>query len=1842
MNNLEKNLKTLGEMRKKRGNSDFRLDLRNKLMRKANEMQAKDQKSKTLDQRSKIKDSRSKIKNQREWNFAPFFKKALVPAMAGALLVAISFYALLPGGATTIIPGVQLVDIAQAQDYYVLEPLDKDPSGIDASAGFRLESKGEVSAEDVDEVLVINPYAEVKVEQESDNSVIITPVLAMEANEIYSIELDGKVLKGSPYPMEYSWAYQVSDQFRLRGTLPADQETSIPINSGIEFLFNFRGVLAEDLTEHFTIDPYLPGHFEVIDKTAAYVHDGLLEETIYTLTLTAGLSLGDSENTLQEDYTFQFETSSEAAFSNVIRLRNGNYNFSPEDEPYFTMTRFDWIDEGNNYIDYQVYAYPSADAFLEAMQEMDSAIPTWSYRASKNYEIPTDSLELVLDQKDIEVYESNYSTKVFTLPDTLDEGYYLLKASAGDDEDTAFFQVSSLSAAVYITEDLSLVWVNDVVTGESISGAQVEVVDSSISEKTGSDGVALLEGVINQATVLQTRYNYRGSYMEVSYGGETTFYDLRWYNNDYAEDDYWMYFDTERTTYHPTDDIHYWGFLKGRYGSAAGEYQITLSSRGWFYSTETTTFYEETIYVEDGGTFEGKLEIELMPPGFYSMSLKKDGETLSTLYLDIEDFVKPAYKLDAQADEDILFAWETTDAYITSEFFEGTPVPNLALNFDASGDTDGTYTTDEDGELTVEFKADPGACNNKYCSLFKTRYFEVFPTLEESGDINATERFTVIRSFVGATDVEAELDGLYLETKWVDREKVRDADYLWADPDIYSEIAPETQVNLKIVKSYYEKTDNGTYYDYINKVVKPKYSYSSSKETIEEVTLHTDENGVLDYPLDLEDGYSYYFYMTIIDPYGNEYIEYESIYNSRYSYNYGDYLSFDGVEDSYSIGDEVEFTLTSGDEDSLPDDGSYQYLFVSFQDGLRDYIVSDSPTLAFEFTEDMAPNINYMAVRFDGDYYTNPYTSTTINYDYEDERLDVDIVPTSNDYGPGDDAQITVAVTDAGTDQAAQSYVNVYMVDEAYYALYAEYFSDPLISIYDNVHSGVERAYVSHEGPIADEGGKGGCFVEGTEILMSDGSTKVIEEITTGDMILTREDPLNDRLVEAPVAKLYKHHVSEYILVNGELGVTQEHVVFLNGQWRLAGDIKVGDYLVDADGEEVTVTSVEYIYGPVNVYNFEVELYHTYFADGYYVHNDKDGGVRENFEDTALFEVVQTDANGQAVIDFTLPDNITSWRVVAVAISEDLRAGYSSENIDVSKEVFVLPVINDEYLTGDKPIIPVRVYGDSLNADSEVNVGLEIESMNYDEEKNANAYDVTYFELDELSEGEHRSVAYTDGDAMATTFDVKDSHFVTQEIWTDILGEKLSLEGSDDQRTLVSFMNNETGTIYKLIVDAAYHYAGRADQSASKNIARQLLNEYFDETHSVPDFDAFLYQNVPDQWDYNSEITLDGGIGVLTYDSSRLSLTAQLAGLDASLWSQEPLRRYFENIFESNEYTLSEKILALYGLSALGDSVLIDLNYFVENYELDTGDKVYAALAYLEMGDKASATDLFLDLTENYTDLEGGRTKIADDSRDNELSWTASMAVIAAELGSDYRDYLWDFVLHNDKPYEDDRSDLIIVEKILYAKTLLENGASAEVSFSLNGEKIELVGNDYYKVSMLPDELDAAEFSSIEGDTRVFTFYEAPQNLDDLELDSSLAIGRNYYTQADWASGFELSNDSFKTGDLVKVEFTVDVDLKGGYSIIDLLPSGLQPTTQKSNQNERYTDGFRHPYKIEGQKMYFGLYCGDTTCNGEPFYYYARVINPGEFRQEPAVIQNTSNPNIMNVSGDNGIITILQ
>lgn len=51
--------------------------------------------------------------------------------------------------------------------------------------------------------------------------------------------------------------------------------------------------------------------------------------------------------------------------------------------------------------------------------------------------------------------------------------------------------------------------------------------------------------------------------------------------------------------------------------------------------------------------------------------------------------------------------------------------------------------------------------------------------------------------------------------------------------------------------------------------------------------------------------------------------------------------------------------------------------------------------------------------------------------------------------------------------------------------------------------------------------------------------------------------------------------------------------------------------------------------------------------------------LRREFLDTAAFQTAQLGADGKAVLSVKLPDNVTSWRVTALAVTPDLKAAAS-------------------------------------------------------------------------------------------------------------------------------------------------------------------------------------------------------------------------------------------------------------------------------------------------------------------------------------------------------------------------------------------------------------------------------------------------------------------------------------------------------------------------------------------------------------------------------------------------------
>jgi len=87
--------------------------------------------------------------------------------------------------------------------------------------------------------------------------------------------------------------------------------------------------------------------------------------------------------------------------------------------------------------------------------------------------------------------------------------------------------------------------------------------------------------------------------------------------------------------------------------------------------------------------------------------------------------------------------------------------------------------------------------------------------------------------------------------------------------------------------------------------------------------------------------------------------------------------------------------------------------------------------------------------------------------------------------------------------------------------------------------------------------------------------------------------------------------------------------------------------------------------------------------------SDSSDQVRRRFEDTAYWNaMLTTDANGNATATINLPDNLTTWRIVAKAIAVDAKVGDAQHSLLVTQAIIARPalprfaVVGDRFLAG--------------------------------------------------------------------------------------------------------------------------------------------------------------------------------------------------------------------------------------------------------------------------------------------------------------------------------------------------------------------------------------------------------------------------------------------------------------------------------------------------------------------------------------------------------------------------------
>ncbi|HHY31544.1 MAG TPA: hypothetical protein GX515_00770 [Firmicutes bacterium] len=102
------------------------------------------------------------------------------------------------------------------------------------------------------------------------------------------------------------------------------------------------------------------------------------------------------------------------------------------------------------------------------------------------------------------------------------------------------------------------------------------------------------------------------------------------------------------------------------------------------------------------------------------------------------------------------------------------------------------------------------------------------------------------------------------------------------------------------------------------------------------------------------------------------------------------------------------------------------------------------------------------------------------------------------------------------------------------------------------------------------------------------------------------------------------------------------------------------------------------------------------FPEWYYGGADKEAGsedVRKEFQDTAFWNpMIVTDRNGTGRIEFTMPDNLTTWRATARAQTLKTQVGSATRDVVTTKDLIVRLATPRFFRLGDRTVVTTVVH----------------------------------------------------------------------------------------------------------------------------------------------------------------------------------------------------------------------------------------------------------------------------------------------------------------------------------------------------------------------------------------------------------------------------------------------------------------------------------------------------------------------------------------------------------------------
>ena len=973
------------------------------------------------------------------------------------------------------------------------------PYAVDPAAGFRLRAMGAVPLASLLERLRVEPALAYRETVATDgHSAVLRPAAPLEPGASYRFTLLGPA--GAPLA---GWAFQVAGPPRVVGTLPRNEATEVPIDTGIEITFDQDRVAVEQGDIAVRLVPEgtsVAGTLEMHGRAAVFVPAARLRAgRVYEVRVRAGTGATAQAEGLARATTFAFQTGRTAG-SGVVQAELGRAFVTALPGEHALLEASQWTtrpnggwDEITTPVPLRVYRLAGEASAVRALEQLLDT-PAWAGAGARPI-VPTAGLSRVFSGRAGFVRDG--WDRRLRLPIAPRTGWYVVELRQGSISQ-AVLQVTDIAATAGLREDRFVAWVNDASAGVPVQGAPVEVVGGPRIGRTDTRGVLVAPTPVallaTGRPILVRMTADAGRRVIVDVAGEGGPYPYGSWDERRSSGlmTWWTALSTDRSLYRPTDTVQAWGFLRARDdGRRASEIQL----RVWPYADDQRV--GQPLLTAEArqavtGAWIGSVALRDLPHGSYALEAVADGRRVEEIWFEVGDVRKPPYRLEVTASPRALVEGVPVTATVTARFFDGTPAAGIPVTVEVSNGEASTVeaTTDTAGLATVTLRPGIPADDD-------SQYVCPSVTVRPAGPVEAyVEGSQAICVFRGGAyvDVEAVRDGASLMVSGavhaVDLARVEawlgDPDHGDAELDPRGAASAGRRVELVVTETVLRPVVVSRWYDAITKQVVEHYSWEEGASTNVTHAVTTRPDGT--YRLRVRTPAAnrrWKVDAVVVDHAAHRVVATASLWETRSEKEASWYeVELRGDRDArhgVAVGEAVTAAVTRSEgnrELPMPAGRAHRFLFLVAGPTRFDAIVSRKAEATVRFEEADEPNLEFLVIWFTGRGYALP-GSAWARLRTDDRQISVAMTTDRERYEPG--ARATVTVRTVGADgRAVDASVLVRGVDEKLVAMGAAGFADPLDLLQRQLPVGLLRnPVVSHAVRLPEGGGKGDTTGDG-------------------------------------------------------------------------------------------------------------------------------------------------------------------------------------------------------------------------------------------------------------------------------------------------------------------------------------------------------------------------------------------------------------------------------------------------------------------------------------------------------------------------------------------------------------------------------------------------------------------------------------------------------------------------------------------------------------------------------------------------------------------------------------------